>query len=330
MIRDVIKKKKVFQFYVSFLRPIKLLLLGGYQLYRIAKRKRDDEIVVLMTPGIGDDVYGLAFLKCLKQWKSKRIVVYALESKKQLFDYYSNVIDKIVYFTKADPEWKRCQDLSQVGILRRISRKKDIYTILIYPYYHNPRYDDGRSWLRILKEDVFQFPLDVSAEIQYPNFSDIVIHTIPDFEMYKSRIVVLNPYSVSMDNSMMSLYEKIASFLLDKGYIVYTNVVGDQQAVVGSLPLNVSIFEFYAICNQIPMIISTRSGIIDLVISAKSNFLIYYFPFVNNDWQFDIKTFLHRYTLTAWNTGNVEETIYNDNQSALAVFSSFYTRVNLY
>ena len=60
------------------------------------------------------------------------------------------------------------------------------------------------------------------------------------------------------------------------GYVVFTNVVGQQEAVKGSHELRCSIYELYSIACQISLIVSVRSGIIDLLIpSGISMFVLY-------------------------------------------------------
>lgn len=111
----------------------------------------------------------------------------------------------------------------------------------------------------------------------------------------------------------------MASILRKKGYDVYTNVVGDQQSVEGTRPLDCPIFELYNICNEIPLFISIRSGIIDFCVSAKCKLFIISFglrKFMTND-------FYYTNELKYWQTGNVTEFIHKSKEDTLARFSAF-------
>ncbi len=313
----------LYRCYWATLRPIKHTILGNYQIWKISKSLAEDEVAVTMTNAIGDDIYGLAYLRAFKNIYGVKIVLYGLKSKAKLYDNYGDTIDRKVYFNKTEAEWKRIQSISMLRKLIRKSIRHKIYPILMHQYYHQPEHDDGRNFLDVLGKDFFNLPISQKGIIQYPDFSKAPITTIIDFDSKKDKIVVINPYSSSMDNSMMELYERIAVYLQKLGYILYTNVIRDQEPVANTMSLDCSIFEFYAICNQIPMVISTRSGILDLVISSKTNFLVYYLPFVHNGWRFNNDVFYHRYTLKAWGTNNVTEHMVEDEFSAYKFFIDY-------
>ena len=312
----------LYRCYWATLRPIKHAILGNYQIWKISNSLAEDEVAVTMTNAIGDDIYGLAYLRAFKNTFGVKIVLYGLKSKAKLYDNYGDTIERKVYFNKTEAEWKRIQSISMLRKQIRKSIRHKIYPILMHQYYHQPEHDDGNDFLEVLRKDVFNLAVS-DAIIQYPIFIKEPITTIKEFDKIKGRIVVINPYSSSMDNTMMNLYEKIAGYLLERDYIVYTNVIKTQEPVKNTIPLDCSIYEFYAICNQIPMVISTRSGILDLVISSNTNFLVYYLPFVHNGWRFDNDVFFHRYTLKAWGTNNVTEHMVEDDTSAYKFFIDY-------
>ncbi len=78
---------------------------------------------------------------------------------------------------------------------------------------------------------------------------------------------MLNPYSKSEDagHEGNKFFAECAKILGEKGYLVYTNVVGGQRTVPGSRELRCGVEDLYRIAGKIPLIVSLRSGILDVV-----------------------------------------------------------------
>lgn len=290
-------------------------LFALYELIHLIIIKHEADLYVLMSRPIGDVVYGLAYVNSLKLKSCKNIVVFIEESKDRLVQQYTGV-DKICFFKKNDKQWLRIQCLIGFRVLLKIARCFNIYGTVPWVFVHDNsilRMDA----LSIIRNEIFS--LDENASIEYPCFADEPIVSIPNFENVKNKIIVLNPYSNSMISENLSVFELIAKILLDDGYIVYTNIVENQLPIKGTLALFCSIYEFYSICNQVQFVISIRSGIIDLCISANTQFIVIYYPKVS--WKESYSQgFFYDYTLQAWKTNNVTELKYmNDNLTVASI-----------
>ena len=319
----------LYKIYWYTLRPVKHCFFGCYQILKIKNIQKEREITVVLANCIGDNVYGLAFLRCIKKTTGFIVTLYAPDNMKKLVDYYADDYDHVIFVERRSFEWSRLMSISQLKWLTKVAVKNRIYPVLLHPSHFNSRVDK-RDCLSILRQDVFSNLLSSrgeDVELVYPNFADEEIKSICNFEKVKGKVAILNPYSASMDNEMMSLYEKITDFLLDRGFSIYTNVIADQKEIKGSLPLRCSIYEFYAICDNVPLVVSVRSGIIDLCISAKTNFLIFYLPFKKYSWRYNHRTFYNLYTLKAWKTGNVTEHLFETPSGAFGAFESFYENI---
>lgn len=320
-------RKYIFRIYYKLGFSMRQYFRGYFMLNRLIKEKTSDEIYVLLTENIGDDVYGMAYVKSLKEKYSVKVSIFCREDRRRLIESFVGSYDVIIGFNKKSKEWTQIRSISNSRGLINKARKHRIMSV--FPFHYIPlNLNDGRTELDYIRTDMLH--LDDNASIQYPSLTDEPIHSIRGFEEIRDKVVVINPYSLSMNSDMLHFFNRISLSLVSMGYKVFTNVVGNQKALAGSEPLNCSIYEFYAICNQIPLVISVRSGLIDMSISAKSNFFVYYFPFADNAFMYSkMSIFYKRHTLKAWKTDNVEEHLYRDDEEAYKALMKFMNKSEL-
>ena len=79
------------------------------------------------------------------------------------------------------------------------------------------------------------------------------------------KSVILSPYANSVVLLDDSLWEDIAAYYVSQGYDVYTNVVGDEQPVRGTLALTAKISEMIPIVEKAGTFIGIRSGLCDVI-----------------------------------------------------------------
>ena len=89
--------------------------------------------------------------------------------------------------------------------------------------------------------------------------------------------------------------EQLAQKLREEGYAVYTNVVGKQECIRGTLPLRCSICDFYFVTQISACVIGVRSGILDFTVNNGASYLVFYDNSRNG-------LYLKNYTLTGWKT----------------------------
>ena len=314
MILDLFRK--VYKYYIS--GPVKAHRLFN----KLTKQKNNDEAYLIASYQIGDIIYSFAYVNALCErlkGEGKRLVVYLADNRKDFLSLYDFDFE-VRYWNHNDSNM-----MVSVQMLNFLPRyvlkgiKNDIYTA-IAPAMLKDQITNKRDCLSIIKEDMFFVP---NARIDYPHFPDNPVMSIPDLDATKDRIAVINQYSNALKDRL-DVFDEISEYLVDKGYVVYSNVVKGQIPAKGSKPLNCSIFEFYNICNQIPLVVSIRSGIIDLAISANTRFFVIYPERRLHDGFFNI------YTLKAWQTNNViEEAIHVNNESTMNQFVSFVNLNNL-
>jgi len=293
-------------------------LIALYHLCVMIVRKHKDECYIIMSTSIGDDVYGMAYVRDMKEKNKKRIIVYVHEHKRKLIENYG-VVDEIRSFPKKYKGWIR---INYFPSLINLGKKHGIYSIM--PYHYIPmEKNNGRDCLKIIRESLLG--LDFTPQIQYPDFSQEPIVSLSDIERDGNKIIILNYSSQFMKNVDMALFQAIADELTRNGFKVYTNVVGTQKPLNNTFALNCSFYELYAISNKIKAIISVRSGILDLCANTKAAFLVYNFPFpgesdlYNEEW-------MHRFDVSAWGKKNMIEILCKGYEQGMSAFHSFKTQ----
>lgn len=132
-----------------------------------------------------------------------------------------------------------------------------------------------------------------------------------------NHVVVINPFSNTLDSSHYDVFEKIACILKEKGYEIYTNVINNQEPISGTKPLRCDIEEFYRISSVVAAVISIRTGLIDFSISSGGNFMVLY----DDTWNGSFKT---AYGLEGWQpNGKICELMFNEEGEIFKTLDSF-------
>lgn len=256
-----------------------------------------DFIFIFTFAGIGDLCYSFAFLEELKKREKKKIMVFTKRYLYRAVSYYEAVdIVKILSdrdsvfvesFLKAKRNWKYFNDGVNGSPFYYFSHWNRFgWEILRIP---NVNYMDVQRYI------LYNF--DDTAELTLPAVPDISLERFDDID-YK-RTIIINPYSNFLKITDSRIFDTLTDYLSLQGFIVYTNTTKNQTALKGSRRLECSLEELYGLCKRVKLVVSLRSGIIDLMIHSGGNFIVLY-----SDETYWDKIFRQAYTLTAWRTKN--------------------------
>lgn len=229
---------------------------------KFKKNRKENEVIISLYSHFGDVVYGMLYAKEYKKETGLNIVVYCDEKLQSFVENY-DCIDRILTYKSNTLQHSyvevmplRFKKMKKHGIIATIPMAKNIKTQTAKSTYKKEVYG--------VKED----------KIELITLKGDKITSISDFEKNKNKIVVLNPFSNSICASCVSPMEKLVEILNSKGYICYTNVVGKQKPLNGTLPLKCKVEELYSILNEIPLFVSLRSGIVDTMLNTKCNMFV--------------------------------------------------------
>ena len=115
----------------------------------------------------------------------------------------------------------------------------------------------------IYKCGVFGLPLD--TEPVKPAFIKTYSHL---GEIPKGRSVILSPYAKSVSNISSDYWEKIIHEYQAKGYMLFTNAVGEEEPLPGTQRLSAPLNEMQSIVEHAGAFVGLRSGLCDVIRDA--------------------------------------------------------------
>ncbi len=92
----------------------------------------------------------------------------------------------------------------------------------------------------------------------------------------KNRAVILSPYAKSVPPLAQHIWNDIILEYVDKGYQVFTNVVGVEEPLPGTMPLNALISEMKSVLEKAGTFIGIRSGLCDVLKTANCHKIALY------------------------------------------------------
>ena len=84
----------------------------------------------------------------------------------------------------------------------------------------------------------------------------------------RNRAVILSPYAKSVTALTFKIWEDIVSDYLEQGFQVFTNVVGDEKPLKGTIPISPAICEMKSAVERAGTFIGIRSGMCDVIRTA--------------------------------------------------------------
>ncbi len=111
---------------------------------------------------------------------------------------------------------------------------------------------------------VFGLPVDTVPEV--PQYGKNVYCDLD--RIVEGKTVVFSPYAKSVTTLDEKIWKDAVTYYTEKGYICFTNVVGDELALEGTEALNVSLPEITSVLEKAGTFIGIRSGLCDVVRNA--------------------------------------------------------------
>ena len=83
------------------------------------------------------------------------------------------------------------------------------------------------------------------------------------------KAVIISPYAKSVASLPEALWADMVSYLTGQGYIIYTNVAGDEKPLEGTRAISPKIAEMKSAAEQAGVFIGIRSGMCDVIKTAE-------------------------------------------------------------
>lgn len=101
---------------------------------------------------------------------------------------------------------------------------------------------------------------------EYPNMEEIP----------EGKSVILSPYAKSVTSLPESVWEPIVEDYKERGFECFTNVVGEERPLLGTLPISPKISEIHSVVERAGIFIGIRSGLCDVLRTAKAQKIALY------------------------------------------------------
>ena len=164
------------------------------------------------------------------------------------------------------------------------------------------------SFVNNYKENVLGLPLEtelIPPLIEPPTDAQKQrLHD--DYLLDKKRTIILAPYANTYANLEEAFWEKLASELISKGYVLYTNVSNPcEKVIAGTVPMTTTFQELVYLAEKVNCFIGMRSGIFDLL--AFTNARLLYIINSINCWHDDLKLNYNHLNSRVFYTLNAQE-----------------------
>ncbi|CAM3691694.1 hypothetical protein COLU111180_03145 [Cohnella lubricantis] len=131
-----------------------------------------------------------------------------------------------------------------------------------------------------------------------PPIPPSIIHEFENKErLVQDKSLILAPYAKSVTQIPDSYWEAVASEYQNKGYFVYTNISGEENAIRGTRPLSVPLTQIISAVEYAGYFIGIRSGLCDIVHTAKCSKKIVFPNGTYSTTPFKVKDF---FALSGW------------------------------
>lgn len=163
----------------------------------------------------------------------------------------------------------------------------------IYGHFHEGQvdgWDGNESFINNYRKSVFGLPLE--TELIPPLMEPPSIYQkqrLHDkYFLNKKHTIILAPYANSISNLDETFWARLATELIGKDYVLYTNVSNPREKVIqGTAPMTTTFSEVIYLAEKVNCFIGMRSGLFDLL--AFTNARLLYVLTGMELWYYDLK-----------------------------------------
>ncbi len=253
----------------------------GYRVYQdiLRKEEKNMQILVCPWPGTGDAYQTGRYLSAYI--KANDIHEYLLVTG-------THTVKKVLEIFATRDIRVRCFDDTEK--LSCFGQFIGYQMCGIHMMHHNPPKFAYLSLMKELEgihgytwEDAFRrlglsLPDSVSvSQARFHTFRQTAVFKSGNVRLRKGKTVILSPYANTFYNIPMQIWTDLAKCLRQSGYMVCTNSAGDHEPVIpGTKRIFFSYRDSVAVCEYAGYFIGLRSGLCDIISSARCRKIILY------------------------------------------------------
>lgn len=249
--------KKALHFYYNFLFVIR------------AFKRNKGYVLVWIYPHIGDMFIALPYISQYKKNHNVKIALVGNVKYKSMYEKFFG-IDKY-YLLSEKNVYRFCKNnnnlLGKHYLCNKIRKGKFISNQPLF-YQKKYPYELASDVLDYTKK--FIYKLDEKIKIEYPIISK-------PKKLSNQKYVIIAPYAKSAQSIKISEYNELVCILKKRGYVVYSNVFGEEKEIDETIRLECSLeaLASYTMCSR--AFISIRSGVCDMIAASTNTDLFVFF-----------------------------------------------------
>lgn len=258
-------------------------LLKAWFILKKLKKMYGNQILLCPYPGTGDAYLTGRYLQNYLSNNSINnytILVTGKVFKKVLEMYgYDNIYQITLYECEQLKELLTCFGGERLGIHYMMYwglRTQNIYHIENYKRI---------SFSELFKKAVFEDDNEAFAELTYCEDKEYIDEIINTKKIIPGKTVILAPYANSFSHELtLEWWEELVSILKKHNYKVFTNSSSEKEPVIkGSEPILLKYEDMYPVLEVAGYFIGVRSGLFDLMGSAKCKKIVIYQEYLSNE-----------------------------------------------
>lgn len=220
--------------------------------YELLFAGKQDCLYVICPYGIGDILVGKMLADKTKRNKKKYVFL--------IRETYSSIANVLKESGECIFDTEFSRNVEKYILSKQRFRGKN------YIYGHFPKRKDGSIFFGLgVNKYVWQ---DYCVYV-YGVKKDSLFHIVDTSKFGKNLIknqkIIICPYAYSTGTLPLEFWEKLTMILMEKNYVIYTNVSQTEKEVVGTNRLECSLSEVIDEANESKLVIAMRSGICDLL-----------------------------------------------------------------
>lgn len=257
---------------------------SGYRLYEHMKKTYGEDVAIMMCPFNGTgDIYAIGLY--LEEFITKKNIskfIFAFRGKAEqrvaaLFPVFSRAVKQFIIDSEAISELQFFCDFMGNCV-------DDLFIIHHCAMNRQLIVTSGIEGFRdISMVDMYKrvcFDLPENAKKAVPQFNSLNQEIVEEFRkksLIPGKTVILSPYSTCIKPLPDWFWEDIANQLKQCGYTVCTNSAGQQEPVIkGTVPIFFTYSNAASVLEYAGYFIAIRSGLCDIVSSAKCKKIVLY------------------------------------------------------
>ncbi len=257
----------------SFFKQLKTIKKGKKIYKRLLKECKNKHIYIAQHPGLGDAfLTGVCIKNCCEE--NDVLIITPGYGSREVYEYLGFINVVVMPYIDVNSLIKFCQfywnDINSVTILHHQALVWNTGILWNMQGYNKLNFKD------LIVCSVFPDLLNKKISIDAENINRSGISLIKKYNLEVGNTVIFFPYSNTLKKPLVSIWESIVFQKKSEGYKLATYVYGEEQALNNTVEVRCSISELVDFVEHAGFVIGTRSGIIDIIASAKCSKTIFY------------------------------------------------------